>query len=63
MARRKVKEEDFGVCGDCVWCSPIMKFHTLTVKDRKPTLGNCPFMERRRVLLSERGCGKFTIDN
>ena len=62
MARkRKIKEEDIGKCGDCSWCSPVTRFHTLTVKDRKPTLGNCPFMERRRVLLSEKGCIEYKL--
>jgi len=61
MARRKIKEENIGKCGECVHCKPVSAFHTLTVKDRKPTLGVCPFVERRKVLLSEKGCREFTL--
>jgi len=60
MAARVVcKEEDKEylnhVCGECALCEPYMKWETLTVKDRKPTMGTCPHKEFK-VLLSERAC-------
>jgi heterodisulfide reductase subunit A-like polyferredoxin len=33
------KEYEKHVCGECKRCTPVTKFNTLTVKDRKPTLG------------------------
>lgn len=36
------KEYEKHTCGECARCTPVMKFHTLTVKDRQPTLGRCP---------------------
>jgi hypothetical protein len=36
------KEYEKHVCGECAHCTPVTAFHTLTVKDRKPTLGRCP---------------------
>ena len=59
MARRK-KEEVCRVrtCGECVHCIPYMKFNTLTVKGRRPTMGTCPYREFK-VLLSEDACDKF----
>lgn len=36
------KEYQKHTCGECARCTPVMKFHTLTVKDRQPTLGRCP---------------------
>ena len=47
------------VCGECAKCEPIYKHHTLTVKDRKPTLGKCPEVKNRCVLLSEIACRYF----
>lgn len=61
MSRRKVKDDVVGRCGDCVHVIPVTDFHTLTVHGRKPTLGTCPYMERRKVLLSERGCERLKI--
>ena len=64
MAKKKeeVVKRRF-TCGECVHCKPVGEFHTPTVKDGKPTLGDCPFMERRRVLLSEDSCKHFKLDN
>ena len=33
------KEYEKHVCGECKRCTPVTTFNTLTVKDRKPTLG------------------------
>lgn len=51
----KGKEYLKHTCGECKRCTPVMTFHTLTVKDRKPTLGRCP-EEEFCVLLSQRAC-------
>ena len=47
------KEYEKHVCGECGLCTPVTASHTLTVKDRRPTLGRCP-EHTRCVLLSER---------
>lgn len=52
-------KKDIGLCGECVNCTPIWLHHTLTVHGRRPTMGDCPFMPNRKVLLSERGCMKW----
>ena len=52
-------EREIGLCGECVNCTPIWLHHTLTVKDRKPTMGECPYVTNRKVLLSEKGCFKW----
>lgn len=54
----KDKEYEKHVCGECKRCTPVTTFHTLTVKDRKPTLGRCP-EHTCCVLLSQRACAKF----
>ena len=36
------KEYEKHTCGECARCTPVTLFHTLTVKDRQPTLGRCP---------------------
>lgn len=46
------------VCGECARCTPETAFHTLTVKDCRPTLGRCP-EQKYCVLLSQRACKKF----
>ena len=46
-------------CNDCEKCVPYMKFETLTVKDKKPTMGICPHVTERKVLLSERACKEY----
>ena len=48
------------VCGECKRCTPVTKFNTLTVKDRKPTLGRCP-ESTCSVLLSQRACVKIEL--
>ena len=52
------KEYEKHVCRECARCTPVTTFHTLTVKDRQPTLGRCP-EEKYCVLLSQRACKKF----
>ena len=52
------KEYEKHVCRDCAHCTPVTAFHTLTVKDRQPTLGRCP-EEEYYVLLSQHACKKF----
>ena len=49
------------VCGECENCEPYMRWETLTVQDRKPTMGVCPHVKDRKVLLSEQACKKFGI--
>lgn len=46
---------DGKTCGMCRLCKPVRKFHTLTVKDRRPTLGRCPY-RKYSVLLSQPAC-------
>lgn len=53
------KEYEKHTCGECRHCTPKTEFHTLTVKDRRPTLGRCPEY-KYSVLLSERACQKFS---
>ena len=57
------KEYEKHVCGECGHCTPVTAFHTLTVKDRRPTLGRCPEHTTRCVLLSERACKKFSTQS
>ena len=45
-------------CRECRLCQPVMDFNTLTVKDKKPTLGRCP-REEYCVLLSQRACKNY----
>ena len=56
----KDKEYEKHVCGECKRCTPVTKFNTLTVKDRKPTLGRCP-ESTCSVLLSQRACAKIEL--
>ena len=56
----KDKEYEKHVCGECKRCTPVTTFHTLTVKDRKPTLGRCPEYTYC-VLLSQRACPKIEL--
>ena len=54
------KEYEKHTCGECKHCTPVTKFNTLTVKDRKPTLGRCPEKEFC-VLLSQRAERCFSM--
>ena len=56
----KDKEYEKHTCGECKRCTPVTKFSTLTVKDRKPTLGRCP-ESTCSVLLSQRACPKIEL--
>ena len=58
-ATQSSKEYEKHVCGEFERCTPVTASHTLTVKDRRPTLGRCP-EHTRCVLLSERACQKFS---
>jgi len=50
------------VCRDCAWQIPVLRFTTLTVHGRQPTLGECPhWTDSRCVLLSQRACEKFKM--
>lgn len=41
-------------CGECANCTPYMAQHTLTVLDKKPTMGTCPhWTESKCLLLSQ----------
>ena len=63
MARRSVRRREpweDETCGTCVWCTPYLAFHTLTVRDRKPTMGTCPnWTQSKCVLLSQRACAEW----
>lgn len=54
------KEYEKHVCGECKRCTPVTAQHTLTVKDRTPTLGRCP-EEEFCVLLSQRACKNIKL--
>jgi len=54
------KEYEKHVCGECKRCTPVKKFSTLTVKDRRPTLGRCP-ESTCSVLLSQRACKNIEL--
>lgn len=56
----KDKEYEKHVCGECKRCTPVTAFHTLTVKDRKPTLGRCP-EHKYCVLLSQQAEQCFSM--
>ena len=58
-ASQDSKEYEKHTCGECGRCTPETAFHTLTVKDRRPTLGRCPEFTHC-VLLSQRACPKFS---
>lgn len=57
--KKDSKEYENHVCGECANCTPVTAFHTLTVKNRKPTLGRCQ-EEEFCVLLSQQACKKFS---
>lgn len=56
----KDKEYEKHTCGECKRCTSVTTFHTLTVKDRLPTLGRCP-EHTYCVLLSQRACSKIEL--
>ena len=56
---RKKEEQEVGLCGECAMCEPYYKQSTLTVYGGEPTLGKCPEITDRKVLLSEKGCRKW----
>lgn len=54
------KKQEPHVCGECANVTEVYDHHTLTVRDRKPTLGTCPFWKGSRcVLLSQKSCINF----
>ena len=57
MARKVVRTQVF-TCGECRSCTPVTTFFTLSVEG-KPTLGKCPHVADRKVLLSEKSCSNF----
>lgn len=59
MARRKPEPPAY-VCGDCAHLVPDMEH--LSVKERRPILGKCPFSKYLR-LLSDRVCEHFKLKN
>ena len=56
----KDKEYLKHTCGECAHCTPVTTFHTLTVKDRLPTLGRCP-EHKYCVLLSQQAEQCFSM--
>ena len=59
MARRKPELPAY-VCGDCAHLVPDMEY--LSVKERRPILGKCPFSKYLR-LLSDKICEHFKMKN
>ena len=49
------KPWDGRYCRDCAHCEPYLRFETLSVHGRQPTMGICPYNEYK-VLLSEAAC-------
>ena len=59
MRRKPTKKNDKPhYCKECAHLAIVTEFHTLSVEG-KPTLGLCPFVTNRKVLLSEDACPKF----
>ena len=57
---KKQSEQIITFCRDCKHVTPVMRFETLTVHGRHPTLGTCPYWQKSKyVLLSQRACEKF----
>lgn len=58
MAKKTIEKHR---CGDCIHCTPVTDFHTLTVHGRKPTLGTCPYWTKSRcvILASMTDCPSF----
>ena len=51
-------------CGECRYVEDYLKWNTLSVHGRLPTMGTCPYWtESKRVLLSQRSCEKFKKEN
>lgn len=65
MAKKNTKAENEEwknhTCGECARCEPYMRFETLSVHGRKPTMAVCPLVTERRVLLSETACREFRL--
>lgn len=58
MKKRKPKAQPVRhYCRECVRCTPVTRFETLSVTG-EPTLGECPLREWR-VLLCEPACRFF----
>lgn len=58
--KKVIKVEEIHYCKDCANVTPVTEFNTLTVHERLPTLGRCPYWTlSRSVLLSERACSHF----
>ena len=55
MARRKTDIPTY-TCGECSHLTPTDEY--LSVKERRPILGRCPFSKFMK-LLSENGCENF----
>ena len=55
------KETERKTCGQCRCCTPVRAHHTLTVKDRKPTMGRCPYNGKYCVLLSQTACKEHFV--
>ena len=56
--KEQKKSKELHSCGECARCVPVMRFHTLSIVG-KPTLGECPLVRNRCVLLSESACDSF----
>lgn len=59
MARRKT-DIPTCTCGECSHLTPMNEY--LSVKERRPILGSCPFSKYLQ-LLSDRICEHFKIRN
>lgn len=59
MAKKKV-EDVIHVCRECAHVTEVTRFETLSVHERRPTLGTCPYWtQSRSVLLSQKSCRHF----
>ena len=61
-SKKEIIEEEHN-CRECANVTPVTEFHTLSVNEKEPTLGRCPFWTTSKsVLLSQKTCNKFTLN-
>ena len=53
------RPKEIHYCKECDHCREVWKPHKLLSLKGEPTLGDCPFVKGRRVLLTERSCVNF----
>ena len=62
--RKKPEQERSNIieyyCRDCKNVKEVLDFSTLSIHERKPTLGQCPYWTKSRcVILSQKCCANF----